>query len=363
MTIDDESSIYVGGLPYDATEDSVRRVFDSYGAVAAVKIINDHSTRGKCYGFVTFTNPRSAMDAIDSMNGRTIDGRVVKVNGVRTRGGRSSFNRESFQRNIERDTEWDRSRDHQRSDDRERNRYRDRNGDWSRERDRSHDRDRERERGYDHARGHDRVRDPFPRDRNQDSDMMDDRQEHSRNYDRSWERDHYLDTERGREWDRTNVRDKSVDNDRVQQSEKQNGTSRSFDLNERHGRELSSASVDDYGSQAKEELARSTCLLDELKKEISEMEERLEEKENLVLDLQKKSKKLEDALIASKKHTSYRQMHFTKLYKCFLHMKDYSERLKSSEEELQTVVDTAMLETDVGDDDGFRDVVLTYGKV
>lgn len=38
MTIDDESSIYVGGLPYDATENSVRRVFDSYGDVVAVKV-------------------------------------------------------------------------------------------------------------------------------------------------------------------------------------------------------------------------------------------------------------------------------------------------------------------------------------
>lgn len=38
MTIDDESSIYVGGLPYDATEDTVRRVFDPYGEVVAVKV-------------------------------------------------------------------------------------------------------------------------------------------------------------------------------------------------------------------------------------------------------------------------------------------------------------------------------------
>lgn len=38
MTIDDDSSIYVGGLPYDATEESVRKVFDIYGAVVAVKV-------------------------------------------------------------------------------------------------------------------------------------------------------------------------------------------------------------------------------------------------------------------------------------------------------------------------------------
>lgn len=34
------------------------------------QIINDRSTRGKCYGFVTFTNPRSAVDAIKDMDGR-----------------------------------------------------------------------------------------------------------------------------------------------------------------------------------------------------------------------------------------------------------------------------------------------------
>lgn len=39
MTIDDESSIYVGGLPYDASEDSIRRVFEFYGSVVAVRVI------------------------------------------------------------------------------------------------------------------------------------------------------------------------------------------------------------------------------------------------------------------------------------------------------------------------------------
>lgn len=38
MTIDDDNSIYVGGLPYDSTEDSIRRVFDLYGSVIAVKV-------------------------------------------------------------------------------------------------------------------------------------------------------------------------------------------------------------------------------------------------------------------------------------------------------------------------------------
>lgn len=40
MTIDDESSVYVGGLPYSANEDSVRKVFDKYGSVVAVKVLD-----------------------------------------------------------------------------------------------------------------------------------------------------------------------------------------------------------------------------------------------------------------------------------------------------------------------------------
>lgn len=38
MTIDDDNSIYVGGLPYDASEADLRRAFSLYGSVVAVKV-------------------------------------------------------------------------------------------------------------------------------------------------------------------------------------------------------------------------------------------------------------------------------------------------------------------------------------
>lgn len=38
MTMDDECSIYVGGIPYDTTEDTVRTVFNLYGAILDVKV-------------------------------------------------------------------------------------------------------------------------------------------------------------------------------------------------------------------------------------------------------------------------------------------------------------------------------------
>lgn len=40
MTVDDESSVYVGGLPYDTTEDSLRKTFSRYGSVVAVKVLS-----------------------------------------------------------------------------------------------------------------------------------------------------------------------------------------------------------------------------------------------------------------------------------------------------------------------------------
>ncbi|WZY80810.1 hypothetical protein YC2023_027194 [Brassica napus] len=53
-----------------------------------LEIVNDQSVRGKCYGFVTFSNRRSAYDAIQEwMEKYSIGGRVVRVNEVTTRFG------------------------------------------------------------------------------------------------------------------------------------------------------------------------------------------------------------------------------------------------------------------------------------
>ena len=53
MTIDDDNSIYVGGLPYNATEDSIRKVFNLYGAIVAVKV--SLSSLGFLFLFFFFT--------------------------------------------------------------------------------------------------------------------------------------------------------------------------------------------------------------------------------------------------------------------------------------------------------------------
>ncbi|XP_061345280.1 glycine-rich RNA-binding protein RZ1B [Gastrolobium bilobum] len=364
MTMDDDSSIYVGGLPYDATEDTIRTVFNLYGAILDVKIINDQRTRGKCYCFVTFTNPRSAMDAIHDMNGRTVDGRVVKVNGVRTRAGRSNFGRERYYyHNDERNGDWDRGRDRDRDryydHDNDKDEYRNRDGDWSQERDRSRDRDRDRDRKFDQMHDYDQGREPMlDNDWSRGDDRAENQQENSRAHGGDVDRDHNLDLDTDRKMDRTSDPDRSFDEDRKEHSR------RNIDLNvaNQHSMDPSSESDGDHNDQVDDQLERSTQQLDLLKKEVSQIEERLEEKRLLVMELQKQSRKLEDSLINVKKHTSNRQMQLTKLHKCFAQVKDCMESLKTSERELQALVDTAMLDSD-GDGVGLKDGQLTNGSL
>ncbi|XP_057995663.1 uncharacterized protein LOC110639554 [Hevea brasiliensis] len=359
MTVDDDNSIYVGGLPYNATEDTVRRVFGPYGAIVAVKIINDHGTRGKCYGFVTFRNPRSVIDAINDMNGKTIDGRVVRVNGVNTRGGRSNFGRDRFRHNMERGVEWDRGRDRERDYDRDRDRYRERNSDRSRERARSWDRDEDEERRCELAHDRGQARDGFlDRDHSREKDPVGNEQEEGRNSNWNRERGRDLHWDRDKEMDGTNGDHELADKDKDPELGKQNDSR----YNDQRSGEMSSDSSDEYNDEAKERLERSIQRRDELKKEISEIEERLEDKQQLVSNLRKRTQKLEDALIAAKKRTSHNKMQLTKLHKCFLQVKEYSERLKSCEQELQSLVDSAMVEGDVADDVGIRDGVLINGN-
>ncbi|KAL2929379.1 Zinc finger CCCH domain-containing protein 25 [Bienertia sinuspersici] len=297
MTIDDEKSIYVGGIPYDCTESQLRRSFDLYGSVVAVKIINDRGVGGKCYGFVTFKNPRSAMEAISEMDGRTIGGRVVRVNEVKTRGGggNSSHGREGLRHN-QREMAWNKGRSRDRESDYDKDRRRDhsREHDGGRGRRRSHSRDRfqgrDQEQSKDmgewelrraHSRNHDRererdndldaIRDRFQgRDREQSRDMGDWElgRAHSRNHDPERERDDDLDAIKDSEFDRVDDRDRRVDKRNDQHTKRLNS---SINCDQR-SREFSSESSD-YQYQVEEQLDMSIKRREELQKEKSDMEQ------------------------------------------------------------------------------------------
>ena len=74
------SKIYVGNLPFSATEDSVRTLFAQYGTVESVALINDRETgRPRGFGFVEMSKADAAR-AIQSLNGQDMGGRPLKVN-------------------------------------------------------------------------------------------------------------------------------------------------------------------------------------------------------------------------------------------------------------------------------------------
>ncbi|MGD8428815.1 MAG: RNA-binding protein [Ectothiorhodospiraceae bacterium] len=73
-------SIYVGNLPFSASEDEVRELFSAYGEVNEVRLITDRDTgRPRGFGFVRM-EPAEADAAIEALNGTEMGGRTLRIN-------------------------------------------------------------------------------------------------------------------------------------------------------------------------------------------------------------------------------------------------------------------------------------------
>src|SRR5689334_11388730 len=88
--------LYVGNLPYSATEQSLREAFAASGTVDTVSLITDRDTgQSKGFAFVEMSSDQEAQAATQAMNGKMLDGRQIKVNEAKPRenrgggGGRS----------------------------------------------------------------------------------------------------------------------------------------------------------------------------------------------------------------------------------------------------------------------------------
>src|SRR4051812_1828305 len=94
--------LYVGNLPFSATEQTVEGVFKQCGTVDSVKLITDRMTgRSKGFAFVEMSNDTEADSAIEKFNGKDFEGRPMTVNEARPQapreggggGGRERGNR------------------------------------------------------------------------------------------------------------------------------------------------------------------------------------------------------------------------------------------------------------------------------
>jgi RNA recognition motif-containing protein len=73
--------LFVGGLSWDTSDDTLRQAFEPFGDILDAKVISDRDTgRSRGFGFVTFSDPSNANTAMNELDGTSLDGRSIKVN-------------------------------------------------------------------------------------------------------------------------------------------------------------------------------------------------------------------------------------------------------------------------------------------
>ncbi|MDI6717539.1 MAG: RNA-binding protein [Patescibacteria group bacterium] len=91
--------LYVGGLSYGTSEDTLKSTFEQAGEVTSAAIITDKMTgRSRGFGFVEMANDDEADKAVEMFNGKELDGRTLMVNEARpmeARAPRKPFNRDN----------------------------------------------------------------------------------------------------------------------------------------------------------------------------------------------------------------------------------------------------------------------------
>ena len=79
-------NIFVGNLPFTASESDLRGLFAEYGDIESAAIITDRDTgRSRGFGFVELAADARANDAIRELDGASLDGRNINVNQAKPR--------------------------------------------------------------------------------------------------------------------------------------------------------------------------------------------------------------------------------------------------------------------------------------
>lgn len=82
-------NIYVGNLPYNATESDLKEAFSAFGEVSSVSLVTDKfSGQSKGFGFVEMPSNSEADAAIKALNEKPFKGRNIKVNQAKPKGDR-----------------------------------------------------------------------------------------------------------------------------------------------------------------------------------------------------------------------------------------------------------------------------------
>ncbi|TDJ05205.1 MAG: RNA-binding protein [Deltaproteobacteria bacterium] len=82
--------LYVGNIPFTATEADLRELFEAHGTIESINVITDRETgRPRGFAFVEMEDSESATKAMQALDGRDMGGRNLKVNEANERPPRS----------------------------------------------------------------------------------------------------------------------------------------------------------------------------------------------------------------------------------------------------------------------------------
>ena len=80
------TKLFVGNLSFNTTQNDLQDLFTKHGSVTEVNLMMDRETgRPRGFGFVTMASKEEADAAVESLNGKNVDGRDLTVNEARPR--------------------------------------------------------------------------------------------------------------------------------------------------------------------------------------------------------------------------------------------------------------------------------------
>lgn len=86
------NKLYVGNLSYPTGDDDLRRTFAPFGRLVSVSVVIDRITgQPRGFGFVEYERSEDALKAMESVNGRQVDGHSLSVNVARAREPKPRF--------------------------------------------------------------------------------------------------------------------------------------------------------------------------------------------------------------------------------------------------------------------------------
>lgn len=88
-----ERSVFVGNIPYEATDEQLKNIFQTAGEVRSFRLVTDRETgKPKGYGFAEYNDKQTAMSAMRNLNGKEIFGRSLRVDHATSERNKNQFN-------------------------------------------------------------------------------------------------------------------------------------------------------------------------------------------------------------------------------------------------------------------------------